>query len=188
MFADPAFRVEALKLTLGSLERLVETYKSLETFPEQFARIHSALAHATRNAKKHKEMRDLLQPVKEMVESHMKACLGSRRSLILKAQKPKQIKQLNPDVAENFQPGRDMDPDRERVERKKLQKKVKRERKHAMRALQRDSVFIARERQRKMLQQQNEAARKKKRIRSEMEREYADTNVHAFKSRKKDKK
>jgi len=171
----------ALRVTLRTLSSVVDIYRDLETFPELFQALIPILSKISIN----QDDQDLVMKLVNKIQAGVKRCLETRLPLILKVIKPKQIQQFNPEITDNFQPGKDKDNDRERVERKKLQKKIKREKKHAMRALQRDSVFIARERQRVAAQQANEAARKRKRIRSEMEREMADTNVHAFKSRKK---
>ncbi|KAF3951557.1 hypothetical protein CMV_022804 [Castanea mollissima] len=60
----------------------------------------------------------------------------------MQKQKPVPIKMLNPKFEENFVKGRDYDPDRERVVKRKLQKQVKHEAKGAARELRKDTFFL----------------------------------------------
>jgi nucleolar protein 14 len=54
-----------------------------------------------------------------------------------------EARQFNPRYEENFAAGKNYDPDRERAERKKLQKELRREERGAARELRRDSAFMA---------------------------------------------
>lgn len=53
------------------------------------------------------------------------------------------LKSMTPKFDINYAPGKDMDPDRQRSEHKKLQRAVAQEKRGAMRSLRRDAAFLA---------------------------------------------
>ena len=53
------------------------------------------------------------------------------------------IQTLNPRFDEDFAPGRDADPDRERAAQRALKRSISRERRGAMRELRKDAAFVA---------------------------------------------
>jgi len=57
------------------------------------------------------------------------------------------IRSFNPAFEDDFQPRKNMDPDRERAELAGLKRLHKREKKGAVRELRKDALFIARQRQ-----------------------------------------
>ncbi|GAB5356281.1 hypothetical protein AAMO2058_000277000 [Amorphochlora amoebiformis] len=186
---------------LNTVRMVCELYEDLEIFPSLFRPLITTLhppSPKTAGKKPKKSRKKKKKSAAASRFTHPKAeelagyiqeiCQGveaNRMPLILRRERPKEIPQYAPALVENFQPGMDNEPNRERSEMRKLKKKLKREKKHAMRALQKDSIFIARERQRALRMELQEKERKKKRIRSEMEREMVDTNVHTTKAKRK---
>ncbi len=86
-------------------------------------------------------------------------CEAARRPLTLRAFRAVPLRSLAPKFDENFRPGKDADPDRDRAEARSLKKKVKQEKRGAIRELRKDAVFLALEARK---QQEIAAAAKEK--------------------------
>jgi len=71
------------------------------------------------------------------IASHRRPLFNKTLAAVLEA------RQFNPRYEENFASGRNYDPDRDRAERKKLQRELRREERGAARELRRDSAFMA---------------------------------------------
>ena len=73
---------------------------------------------------------------------------AARIPLRMQRSAPVPIRALNPVFDDDFQPDKDMDPDRERAATQKLRRQTKKEHKGAVRELRKDSAFLAAERAR----------------------------------------
>ncbi|XP_061996529.1 probable nucleolar complex protein 14 [Rosa rugosa] len=84
---------------------------------------------------------DKFKEVAELIKTKADKLCMQRQPLQMRKQKPVAIKMLNPKFEENFVQGRDYDPDSERVERKKLKKRLTQEGKGAVREVRKDNYF-----------------------------------------------
>lgn len=110
---------------------------------------------------------------------------SSQRKPLTKVAKAASIKEFTPSFNEFFRPGKDLDTDKERVEVRKLTKKLKREKKGALREVRRDTQFVAQERRKQQEYADAKRAEQKKATRTMLDREMQDTNLMAKVSRKK---
>ena len=85
-----------------------------------------------------------------------------------------EARQFNPRYEDNFASGKDYDPDRERAERKKLQRELRREERGAARELRRDSVFMAGVRDKEKTNLQADLDASARRAMSFLEQQQAD--------------
>ena len=177
-FSDAAFRVATRCAATDVLLRVAILYDDLESFPALFGEMSELVQTRIACFGKGQARANADEFVKRSQE-RISACVQSRMPLMLRRFAPSGIATFAPAIIEGFEPGKTADMDRERVEARRLRKRLKREKKHAIRALQKDSEFVARERQRMRGHFQAEKQAKAKRIRSEMEREWADTNTFA---------
>ncbi|KAL4451742.1 hypothetical protein ABPG75_007404 [Micractinium tetrahymenae] len=83
-------------------------------------------------------------------------------------------RQYNPRFEEDFVSGKDYDPDRERSERRKLQRALRREERGAARELRRDGAFMAEVRDREKAAKQAELFASEKRAKSFLQQQQAD--------------
>merc|ERR1712224_1118785 len=72
----------------------------------------------------------------------------------------KAVKQFNPRFEEDFVVGKDYDIDRDRAERKKLERDLKKERRGAVRELRKDNKFLASVKNREENQQRDDVQNK----------------------------
>eukprot|EP00939_MAST-03C_sp_MAST-3C-sp1_P001533 g1533.t1 len=75
---------------------------------------------------------------------------SARGDLRMKIHRPVAIRQMMPRFDEEFDPSRNMDPDRVRVAMKQMKRSLARERKNTTRELRRDNAFLAREREKEI--------------------------------------
>ncbi|KAJ6891366.1 nucleolar protein 14 isoform X2 [Populus alba x Populus x berolinensis] len=141
-FSSDDFRVGVLVTMVETLQGFVDIYKELNSFPEIFLPISMLLLEVAQQENMPATLQDKFKDVAELInkkanEHHMK-----RKPLQMQKKKPVPIKLVAPKFEENFVKGRDYDPDRERVERRKLKKLVKREAKGAARELRKDNYFL----------------------------------------------
>ncbi|KAE8664633.1 putative BRASSINOSTEROID INSENSITIVE 1-associated receptor kinase 1 precursor [Hibiscus syriacus] len=170
-FSSDNFRASALVTVIETLRGFVEIYDGLSSFPEIFLPIATLLQEVSQQ----KHMPDALKDRFNQVSQLIKKKAGETH--MLRKQKPLPIKLVNPKFEENFVKGRDYDPDRERAERKKLQKLIKREAKGAARELRKHNHFLYEAKQRaKELVEQERAANYGKAI------AFLQDQEHAFKS------
>ena len=77
----------------------------------------------------------------------LESSISSRLPLRIQHSAAVPLRQFNPAFEDDFQPRKNMDPDRERAELASLKRLHKREKKGAVRELRKDALFIARQRQ-----------------------------------------
>merc|ERR1712137_1508310 len=113
----------------------------------------------------------------EQIDSKINQDLKERRPLVFKDLKPMPIRSLAPDFIENYVPGRDYDKNQERARVRALKKRVKAEKKGAMRELRKDSIFLENERMKKQLEDDKERKEKYNQIIHSLEIEQHHFNV-----------
>ncbi|KAB2036384.1 hypothetical protein ES319_D04G221200v1 [Gossypium barbadense] len=176
-FRSDNFRASALLTVIETLQGFIEIYDGLNSFPEIFLPIATLLVEVSEQKHMPKALKDKFNNVSQLIKKKADEIHTLRRPLQLRKQKPAPIKLLNPKFEENFVKGRDYDPDRERAERRKLQKLIKREAKGAARELRKDNYFLYEAKQRdKELVEKERAANYGRAIAFLQEQE------HAFKS------
>ena len=85
-----------------------------------------------------------LSPAAQRMEAAILDLTLSRRSLgATFKEQAKQVKQYNPRFEEDYVAGKDYDVDRDRSDRKRLRRDLKREKRGAMRELRKDNKFLA---------------------------------------------
>ncbi|TYI88640.1 hypothetical protein E1A91_D04G222900v1 [Gossypium mustelinum] len=147
-FRSDNFRASALLTVIETLQGFIEIYDGLNSFPEIFLPIATLLVEVSEQKHMPKALKDKFNNVSQLIKKKADEIHTLRRPLQLRKQKPAPIKLLNPKFEENFVKGRDYDPDRERAERRKLQKLIKREAKGAARELRKDNYFLYEAKQR----------------------------------------
>ncbi|KAG4153551.1 hypothetical protein ERO13_D04G190100v2 [Gossypium hirsutum] len=176
-FRSDNFRASALLTVIETLQGFIEIYDGLNSFPEIFLPIATLLVEVSEQKHMPKALKDKFNNVSQLIKKKADEIHTLRRPFQLRKQKPAPIKLLNPKFEENFVKGRDYDPDRERAERRKLQKLIKREAKGAARELRKDNYFLYEAKQRdKELVEKERAANYGRAIAFLQEQE------HAFKS------
>ncbi|PPR95739.1 hypothetical protein GOBAR_AA24922 [Gossypium barbadense] len=158
-FRSDNFRASALLTVIETLQGFIEIYDGLNSFPEIFLPIATLLVEVSEQKHMPKALKDKFNIVSQLIKKKADETHTLRRPLQLRKQKPAPIKLLNPKFEENFVKGRDYDPDRERAERRKLQKLIKREAKGAARELRKDNYFLyeAKQRDRELVEKERAA-------------------------------
>lgn len=98
------------------------------------------------------------------------------------------MKLHNPVFKEGYTPGKDLDPDAIRAERRKLKNKLKKERKGALRELRRDTEFLEQQRRQERERDELERAERHRAIMRDLEEQARDTNIFSGKAKTKKKK
>eukprot|EP01006_Ploeotia_vitrea_P040611 TRINITY_DN66440_c10_g2_i2.p2 TRINITY_DN66440_c10_g2~~TRINITY_DN66440_c10_g2_i2.p2 ORF type:complete len:187 (+),score=114.24 TRINITY_DN66440_c10_g2_i2:1176-1736(+) len=167
------------------VHRVARLYSMATSFPEMFAPTLATLNELSERAAAAGLSDDSaeddavwvqLQITREYVQRRTEASEKTRRPMVQMV-RSKPLKQLKPLVAEGFRPDKDLDPDKARAEMKKLAKRVKREKKGALRELRRDTAFVS---QQKDIQRQRATAErraKQKQIQSILQVEARDSNI-----------
>ncbi|XP_074582208.1 uncharacterized protein LOC141838594 [Curcuma longa] len=176
-FASDEFRASVLLSVLETLKGFVIIYERLSSFPEIFMPVCDLLQQTMQNSNLPRLLRDKMQDVFDLIKKKTDDHQIYRQPLQMRKQKPVPMKLLNPKFEENFVKGRDYDPDRERVEMKKLKKLLKSEKKGAIRELRKDSQFVSGLKESARLKQEEERAEK---YRKNMA--FLQEQEHAFKS------
>lgn len=185
-FSSDNFRASALVTVIETLRGFVEIYDGLTSFPEIFLPIVTLLHEVSQQKHIPEALKDKCNDVSQLIKKKADETHKLRRPLQLRKQKPVPIKLLNPKFEENFVKGIDYDPDRERAERRKLQKLIKREAKGAARELRKDNHFLREVKQRdKALQEQERAANYGRAIAFLQEQEHAFKSGQLGKGRKR---
>lgn len=117
------------------------------------------------------------------VSDGLRAAIRTRKPLSMQKALAVPLKQFNPIFDDDFQPDQSMDPDRARAEKQKLQRKVKQEKKGAIRELRKDGQFLAAERQKEKEKRDDYLESREKRARTLLETQEAD--VKAMKKQKR---
>ncbi|KAK6921872.1 Nucleolar protein 14 [Dillenia turbinata] len=141
-FRSDNFRASLLTAVVETLRGFVNTHEGFVSFPEIFLPISSLLSEVAKQENMPDSLQDLIKDVAQLINKKAHEFYVTRLPLQMRKQKPVPIKLLNPKFEENFVKGRDYDPDRERVERKKFNKLLKREAKGAARELRKDNHFL----------------------------------------------
>eukprot|EP00964_Phaeocystis_antarctica_P121436 scaffold85096_cov30-Phaeocystis_antarctica.AAC.1 len=128
------------------LSAMVECYRELPTFPELFGGVSELLAGVPA-AQLPTPLRALHAMAAAQLREAVARAARLRLPLQLHAVASVAIRSFNPAFEDDFQPRRNMDPDRERAELAGLKRLHKREKKGAVRELRKDALFIARQRQ-----------------------------------------
>ncbi|XP_010932890.2 uncharacterized protein [Elaeis guineensis] len=187
-FASDNFKASMLLSVAETLKGFINIYEELSSFPEIFlpisALLHELLQKAKLPGMLRGNMEDIIDLIKKKTDEHHVL----RQPLQMRKQKPVPIKLLNPKFEENFVKGRDYDPDRERAERKKMKKRLKSEKKGAVRELRKDNHFIFELKERdRMLEEEERAERYGKAMAFLQEQEHAFKSGQLGKGRKRRK-
>lgn len=167
--------------TLSAVERFATLYSTHINFPELFSPLAEILHRNALPKDSPSKLRVARERVLELLNKRITATERTRLPLV-QLVRSKPLKMYNPVYNERFNPSKDMDPDKDRAALKQLTRKLKREKKAAMRELKRDTHFIATQQRAQAAQRQQLRDLKRKRLRKELERERKDTNV--FRSKK----
>ncbi|KAH9309727.1 hypothetical protein KI387_037638, partial [Taxus chinensis] len=142
LFDSNTHRVGVIYSVTETLRGFVNIYHDIVSFPEVFTSfvplLHELAKEASIPVTLQTRMTGVAHLINEKIEEHQML----RNPLRMRLQKPVPIKQFNPRFEENFVHGRDYDPDRERAQRKKLQRQIKQEAKGAARELRKDNYFL----------------------------------------------
>ncbi|KAF9674232.1 hypothetical protein SADUNF_Sadunf10G0106100 [Salix dunnii] len=176
-FSSDDFRVSVLVTMVETLRGFVDIYKELSSFPEIFVPISMLLLEVAQQDNMPATLQDKFKDVAELINEQANKHLLTRKPLQMRKKKPVPIKLIAPKFEENFVKGRDYDPDRERVERKKLKKLVKREAKGAARELRKDNYFLFEVKEKEKALLEDERAENYGKARA-----FLQEQEHAFKS------
>jgi nucleolar protein 14 len=189
VFGTVNFRAATLCAASRLLQRVASAYSLSPSCPEICSTLLDVAERAV--ARLPPAQKSLIAAWNKAVEALRQAgaaAVASRRPMIQRI-KPKAITTYNPKFREDFAPGKDFDPDRERAENRKLTRKLKREKKGAVRELRRDTSFLAQKTLQERLRQDELRNTKRKQASANLEKEAMDGNVGIrAKSRKKRRK
>lgn len=176
-FNSDNFRASVIAAVAETLKGFVNLYEGFNSFPEIFLPMSKMLHKLAGQHHMPEILKDKLRDVAERIDKKADEHHVLRQPLQMRKQKPVPIKMLNPKFEDNFVKGRDYDPDRERAERRKLKKLLKREAKGATRELRKDNYFLfeVKEKDKKLLE--DERAEKYGQARA-----FLQEQEHAFKS------
>ncbi|KAL6186725.1 hypothetical protein ACLB2K_042844 [Fragaria x ananassa] len=141
-FTSDNFRSSVLVTLIETLRGYVNIYEGFSSFPEIFLPISILVLELSEQENMPSALTDKFKEVAQLIKTKADKHCSQRQPLQMRKQKPVAIKMLNPKFEENFVKGRDYDPDRERVERKKLKKRLTQEAKGAVRELRKDNYFL----------------------------------------------
>ncbi|XP_059648722.1 uncharacterized protein LOC132294765 [Cornus florida] len=176
-FSSDNFRASMLVSVIETLRGFVNVYEGFNSFPEIFLQISKLLLELAQQEHMPDALQDKIREVAQLIEKKTLELHKLRQPLHIRKQKPVPIKLLNPKFEENYVKGRDYDPDRERAERKKLKKLVKREAKGAIRELRKDNYFLFEVKEKDKKRQEEERAEKYGKARA-----FLQEQEHAYKS------
>ncbi|KAK2636010.1 hypothetical protein Ddye_030802 [Dipteronia dyeriana] len=176
-FSSDDFRSSVLVTLIETLRAFVDIYDGLSSFPEIFLPIETLLPELAQKQNMPAALQEKLKDVAQLIKKKASDSHLLRRPLQMQKKKPVSIKLLNPKFEENFVKGRDYDPDRERVELRKLKKQVKSEAKGAVRELRKDNYFLSQVKEKENARLQEERAEKYGKARA-----FLQEQEHAFKS------
>ncbi|QDZ25907.1 nucleolar protein 14 [Chloropicon primus] len=145
-FETAPFKVCALNFAYKTTVDLCDMHKKLPSAPELFEPLAQTLRSVADDfgkssyASEAKKLGEMATTLEEIILE----CKMSRPSLGNAFKEDvKQVKQFNPRFEEDYVAGKDYDIDRDRSERKRLRRELKRERRGAMRELRKDNKFLA---------------------------------------------
>uniref|UniRef100_A0A2N9EUF7 Nucleolar protein 14 n=1 Tax=Fagus sylvatica TaxID=28930 RepID=A0A2N9EUF7_FAGSY len=159
-FSSDNFRVSVLLTMIETLQGYVNIYEGYSSFPEMFVPISMLLLDVAQQENLPIVLQDKFKHIAQLIKTKADEHHKLRRPLLMRKQKPVPMKMLNPKFEENFVKGRDYDPDRERAEKRKLKKLVKREAKGAARELRKDASFLLEVKEKERALREKERAEK----------------------------
>ncbi|KAK1268297.1 hypothetical protein QJS04_geneDACA005298 [Acorus gramineus] len=156
VFGSDAFKASVLFSVIQTIRGYVNLYEEFSSFPEIFSPVSSLLQEVQKQDNLPNSLLETIDDDVQLIKKKVYEHHTSREPLQMRKQKPVPIRLLNPKFEEDFVKGRDYDPDRERVERRKLNKLLKREAKGAARELRKDNHFLfgVKEREQKLLEEE----------------------------------
>ncbi|KAF3323892.1 nucleolar protein 14 isoform X2 [Carex littledalei] len=158
VFSSDTFKASVLHSAVEVLMGFAHVYEDLSAFPEIFHPVSFLLRTILDKCKFPSLMRGNLQDVVDLIKKKTAEHHTLRQPLQMRKKKIEPIKLLNPKFEESFVKGVDYDPDRERVKQKRLIKKLKSEKKGAIRELRKDNEFLLGVRENKRREQEEERA------------------------------
>ncbi|KAM0862821.1 hypothetical protein ACQ4PT_045009 [Festuca glaucescens] len=153
-------RTGVLLSVVECLRGFVIIHEELRSFPEIFMPISSLMQQILEKSDLPALLRDFFHEVIDFIKKRSAEHYASREPLQMRKQKPEPIKQLNPKFEENYIKGLDYDPDRERAQLKKLKKRLKSEKKGAVRELRKDNHFLTVVKEKDRIKQEQERTEK----------------------------
>lgn len=187
-FISDDFKASMLSFIMRSLIEFINLYQSLSSFPEIFLPIATMLREVLQNARLPGILKSNIEEVIGLIGKKSSEHQILRQPLQMRKRRPEPIKLLNPKFEENFVKGIDYDPDRERANRKKLKKLLKKEAKGAVRELRKDNHFIFELKEKdRLLQEEERADKYGKALAFLQEQEHAFKSGQLGKGRKKKK-
>ncbi|GLJ38313.1 hypothetical protein SUGI_0780240 [Cryptomeria japonica] len=142
LFESNTYRVGIIYSVIETLRGFVNIYHDIASFPEVFATFVPLLHEVAKENNIPESLQTIITGIAHLISEKIEEHHMLRQPLRMRMQKPVPIKQFNPRFEENFVHGRDYDPDRERAQRKKLQRQIKQEAKGAARELRKDNYFL----------------------------------------------
>ncbi|XP_060215058.1 uncharacterized protein LOC132641933 [Lycium barbarum] len=141
-FHSDNYRASMLVTVLETLQGFVNVYKELISFPEIFMPISKLLCKLAGENHIPESLREKINGVSQLIDTKSEEHHLLRQPLKMRKKKPVPIRMVNPKFEENYVKGRDYDPDRERAEMKKLNKRIKREAIGVASELRKDKDFL----------------------------------------------
>lgn len=176
-FISNNFKASLLSSAMKSLIEFINLYQGLSAFPEILQPIESLLHKVLQGPQLPEILRSNIEEVAAMIRRKSLERQSSRRPLEMRKRRPEPIKLLTPKFEENFVKGIDYDPDRERAQRKKLKKLLKKEAKGAVRELRKDNHFVLELKEKDRLVREQERSEKYGKALA-----FLQEQEHAFKS------
>ncbi|XP_039140314.1 nucleolar protein 14 [Dioscorea cayenensis subsp. rotundata] len=176
-FSSDDFRASVLAFMAEILKGFISIYEGLSSFTEIFSPISGLLLAVLQNDNIPQLLRNNLEDIVEFIKKKTDEHQKLRQPLQMRKQKPEPIKLLNPKFEEDFVKGRDYDPDRERAEMKKMKKRLKSEKKGAMRELRKDNHYLFQVKQKDRMREEEERTEKYGKAMA-----FLQEQEHAFKS------
>ncbi|XP_062211762.1 uncharacterized protein LOC133912845 [Phragmites australis] len=159
-FSSDSFKAGVLLSVAECLRGFVIIHEELCSFPEIFLPISSLLHEILDKSDLPGLLQDIFREVIDLIKKKSDEHNASREPLRMRKKKPEPIKQLTPKFEENYIKGLDYDPDRERAQMKKLKKRLKSEKKGAVRELRKDNYFLSAVKEKERVKQEQERAEK----------------------------
>ncbi|CAM0946596.1 unnamed protein product [Alopecurus aequalis] len=159
-FSSDKFKAGVLLSVAECLRGFVIIHEELCSFPEIFMPISSLMQQILEKFDLPALLREIFHEVIDFIKKRSDEHHASRKPLQMRKQKPEPIKQLNPKFEENYIKGLDYDPDRERAQLKKLKRRLKSEKKGAVRELRKDNYFLSAVKEKDRIKQEQERAEK----------------------------
>ncbi|CAN6304386.1 unnamed protein product [Urochloa humidicola] len=157
-FSSDNFKAGVLLSVAECLRGFVIIHEELSSFPEIFLPISSLLQEILDKSDMPGLLQDIFHEVIDLIKKRSDEHHASREPLRMRKKRPEPIKQLNPKFEENYIKGLDYDPDRDRAQSKKFNKRLKSEGKAAARELRKDNHFLYAVKEKERVKQEQEKA------------------------------